>query len=75
MNRPAIRVAFACADGQTIEREWTMHDAPDPAAFERQPAWVRNGKRAWDRPQDPITYSGDVEPGFEDEARQWVEAL
>jgi hypothetical protein len=70
---PVIRVELRLADGSVIEREWSINDGP-PKPFP-PPARLLHPSRKWDKPQGPITIAGDVEPGFEDIARGFVEGL
>lgn len=76
-SMPVIRVEFRLADGTLLTRDWTMAEAAsDPVVAKLKdgaPAWLRNPRKAWDHPQDPITFKGDVKPGFEQEARYIAE--
>jgi hypothetical protein len=37
-----------------------------------RPAFINDPFRAWDHPQDPITFGGTVKPGTVGTARQWI---
>lgn len=68
---PVLRAEFTMPDGEVLTRDWTMTEAPaDPDAAklrEGPPSWLLNPRKAWDHPQDPITFKGNVKPGHEDE--------
>ncbi len=67
---PVLRVVFTLADGITIERDWTMHDPDLPEWTQAAPPdWILDPLRSWPHPQDPITFTGRVREGHEDEAR------
>lgn len=40
-----------------------------------QPGWMREPRKTWAHPQDPITFSFLVAPGREAEAKAWVDGL
>lgn len=75
---PVLRVKFTLPDGEVLERNWNMEQATtDPAAAklrEAPPSWLENPRKAWDHPQDPITFTGTVKAGHEDEARTFCGA-
>jgi hypothetical protein len=71
-TRPVLRVNFTLEDGSALEREWTMDEATPEWARSGPPSWLMMPKRRWDHPQDPITLSGRVRPGHEEEARRSV---
>lgn len=73
MTIPVVKVSWRLADGSFVERSWSLNDGP-PKPFP-PPPFIRSPRRTWVHPQDPVTLLGDVEPGFEDEARAFVEAL
>lgn len=63
-------VQFRLPDGEMLERAWYMgEEMPDLAHI---PDWLDNPRRSWERPQDPVTFKGDVKPGREAEARAFV---
>lgn len=74
---PILRAEFTLPDGEVLVREWTMMQAAsDPYAMKLKGApfsWLDNPRRAWDHPQDPVTFKGNVKSGHEDEARQFIE--
>lgn len=77
---PMLAIEFRCADGSAFKRDWCLNDAdadrmPPVETFEVIPDWLDNPRQSWSNPLDPVKYSGDVKPGREDEARQFVEEL
>lgn len=70
--RPAIRCVFRLASGEVIDRWWSMFDAKSPSDFADIPDWLDNPLKAWPHPQDPVTFSGDVQPGHEADALAFV---
>lgn len=70
---PVLRIEFTMPDGSLLTREWTMAQAASDPLVEKlkeiPPTWLENPRRAWDRPQDPITFTGTVKPGHENDAR------
>lgn len=70
---PAVRIEFTFADGELLSRDLNVEEAN--VVVERiktPPAWLLNPLRIWAHPQDPITFSGEVAQGYEDEARELV---
>lgn len=61
-------IALTCADGSVLERSYGVDDEP-PALLMNRPAWITNPGRSWVHPQSPVLLTGEVKPGFEDEAR------
>lgn len=74
-HRPVVRCAFLI-DGVSHVRDWCMCD-PDLSrlndATEQIPEWLLMPAQSWDHPQDPVTYSGVVEPGHESEALAFLD--
>lgn len=71
MERPLIRVELTLPDGEVLERDWKMTDVPKPDLDALRP-WVDNPRKAWDHPQDPITFKGDVKPEHVDDVRRFL---
>lgn len=69
---PAIRVELTLATGEVLTRDY--HDSGPAWVLDGPPAWLLNPGRVWDRPQDPVTFSGTVEAGHEAEARAVINA-
>jgi hypothetical protein len=69
LKRPILRAVFTLPDGTVLRRDWTIQDAT-PDILKEPPEWLVERARRWDHPQDPITLSGRVMPGHEDDARQ-----
>jgi hypothetical protein len=74
-RRPVIAVRFTLPSGNVLERDWTLDELQDDGdqAFELMlrsgpPAWLEEPKREWEKPQDPILFTGQVRPGREAEA-------
>jgi hypothetical protein len=61
-------VKLTCADGSVLERSYGVADEP-PSFVGLRPHWITNPDRSWVHPQSPILLTGNVKPGFEDEAR------
>jgi hypothetical protein len=58
---------FELADGGVIERRFLYGDKlPDMAA---PPSWLLNPLRSWPDPQGPMTFTGEIAQGHEDDAR------
>lgn len=74
-ERPVIAVRLVLPDGSLIERAWGM-SSPDLGRvadrFKSPPAWLKNPKKKWDHPQDPIMFTGQVRAGHEADARALV---
>lgn len=73
LDRPVVEVRIVFADGEQESRFWTIHDNPHPDPD--QPDWMREPRKSWQHPQDPVIYSCLVAGGREDEARAWLAAL
>lgn len=76
---PVLRVKFKLADGTVLGREWTMQNATEKAAERVRenlsagpPSWLLGPLKSWDHPQDPVTFSGTVAAGHEDEAYDFL---
>jgi len=75
-ERPVIAARFTLADGTVLARDWYMADLADvrggtPELFRGTPPdWLFDRARAWDNPQDPITFTGTVKTGCEADARE-----
>ena len=69
-----VRAVFMLRPSGKLERGWTWREieAGEGPTFLRgaPPAWLKNPKRQWGHPQDPITFTGTVRPGHEAEARE-----
>lgn len=79
IDRPVLRARFTLPDGTPLERDFTLDDLEREGGhpFERTvrdgpPDWLDEPRRAWDHPQDPVTFSGRVKPGREGDARKAV---
>ncbi len=78
-TRVMVRAVLMTTTGK-LEREWTWADIQEAAKTAGSalpqllkgapPAWLKNPKKKWPKPGDPITYTGTVKPGHEDEARE-----
>lgn len=69
------RAVFMLVPNGKLEREWPWADinaGEKPPGGDAPPAWLKNPKRRWARPQDPITLTGIVRRGHEEEARAWL---
>lgn len=78
LDRPLIEVRAVFADGSQESRYWTMNDMRDKRPdldLPEWPDWMREPRKTWAHPQDPITYSFLVVAGREADARAWMEAL
>lgn len=80
MDRLNVVVRFECADGSVIERLWTNFmvlngDGPQLERLNDVGPWLQRPCKAWPHPQDPISFTGRVAEGHEDEARAWVASL
>lgn len=73
-ERAMLAVRLVMPDGSLLEREWSYEDAMTGRlpALGGPPKWLKNPKRSWERPQDPIVVQGQVRAGHEDDARRWV---
>jgi hypothetical protein len=74
-SRPMVVVEFTLPDGELLTKTWTVGDC----AERKEPGFVNevlpllnNPRKAWDHPQDPLTFKGDVAPGNEKEVREWL---
>lgn len=79
-DRVMLRGEFTLPDGELVVVERTMAQLQVEGGddFERMlregpPDWLTNPNRSWPHPQDPITFTGDVRPGFEAAARALAE--
>ena len=77
---PYLAIEFQFADGGALRRSWTLADfdadnSPPDDAFDALPDWLDNPLKTWAHPMDPVLYSGDVKPGREKEAREFVAGL
>lgn len=66
--RPVLRCEFTMPNGDLLVGEWTMFEA---RPFAEIPSWLDNPRKSWLLP-NPVTYRGDVRPGFEREALEFV---
>lgn len=76
-DRTMIEVRLVFGDGSQDSRVWTWADIEDgskPPKFEPQ-EWMREPRRSWQNPQDPIIYSALVDLEHEAEAHAWLQAL
>lgn len=81
-DRPLKRFELHLQDGEVLVSEWTLADLDRAKATGHDLAeslpdepWMVNRQQKWNHPQDPVTFSADVETGHEDEARQIIEAI
>lgn len=75
-DRVMVVAELTLADGSALRREWTWGQIDDGDASYRAvhdpPAWLLGPRKAWDDPQDPIAFRGNVPAGYEDVARAWL---
>ncbi len=71
-KRPLVELRLVFADGTQDSRFWCLEDRPLPEQFD-QPDWMREPRKSWPHPQDPIIFSALVEAGREFEARDWLD--
>lgn len=77
LDRPLVRAKFTMPDGEVLERDWTMRDVEregKPPFEDAPPDWLEDPNRSWPHPQDPITFTGTVRAGHEQDARDLLEA-
>ena len=81
LTRPTLCIRFECADGELLQRDLSYNDlqvegghAVEKMLRDGPPEWITEPGRAWPDPQGPITFTGKVVPGREDEARAVVNA-
>jgi hypothetical protein len=70
-ERIMVQVEVTFPDGEVRSQGWNMELAPTIDVNELLP-WVTGQRKAWDHPQDPITFKADVKPGCEEEVREWL---
>lgn len=80
MTNPAVAVEFRLEGGGVLAASWSLSEDDDTLrrvldAVSAIPEWLDNPLKSWPHPQDPVTFSGDVRPGREVEAREFVAAL
>lgn len=80
LTSPAVAVEFRLSDGEVLAASWSLSDGDDVLrrvmdSVSAIPDWLDNPWKSWSVPQDAVTFSGDVKPGREDEAREFVAAL
>lgn len=71
LAHPILLVRFTFADGTELNRDFTIGDIGSlPSALtDGPPDWLEDPLREWSRPLEPITLTGRVIAGREDEAR------
>ena len=72
IDRPVIEVRAVFGTGEQESRFWRIDDNPPKPA--PQP-WMREPRKTWVHPQDPIVFSFLVDFEHEDTAREWLESL
>lgn|GEM_PF-4401846 len=72
---PVMAAKFTLPDGTTLERSWSMADVDAGAVLpvnDGPPPWLTNARRELPHPQDPVTFTGTVTAGHEDDARRYL---
>lgn len=83
IKRDMIAVILKLPDGSgTVERRVNMFSIQQNTSLDEVKdaidalfPLVDNPQRAWDHPQDPITYTGTIKPGKEEEVAKLLDAL
>jgi hypothetical protein len=79
-NRDMIEVRLVFEDGFQTSRFWTadmvmrQNKGPDEA-LKSPPAFLREPRRTWAHPQDPLIFSALVDDADRDAALAWLDHL
>lgn len=71
--RPVVRLLVTIGLDPTIDRTYTVDQAPSIAVLKEGPEqWMKNPRQRWDHPQDPVTFSFQVREADREQALEWI---
>lgn len=76
-DKVLIRVTLTFDDGLTAHRYFNIREVTDNLrdGLATPPDFITHKCKEWPEPQGPLIFYAKVEPGFDFEAKQWLEAL
>jgi hypothetical protein len=74
-ERPVIEVRLTLWTGEQIHRMWTWQEVQAGAPTIDPQSWMRDPRKLWPHPQDPITFEASVTADDDDVARAWLRSL
>lgn len=72
--KPVVVIKARFADGGVHVRKFWVENAPDPERMTIE-RWMLEPRRWQEHPLDPVSYGFLVREGFEQLAREWIDAL
>ncbi len=67
-----VAFEFTTAAGRVFRRGFILADVPEQPEI---PDWLGDLSKKWDKPGDPVVYTGTITKGHEAEARRWLRSL